>query len=510
VDGPALVDLLAAGDPRGLAVVYDAYADRLFAYCVSLLGDRDAAADAVHDTLLIARERAGQLRDPERLRPWLYAIARNECLRALRDRRRTAGLDEAVEVSDDSADLDAALRADELRELVWSAAAALNPGEREVLELAVRHGLEGADLGDALGVSANHASALLSRARTQLERALAALIVARAGRDDCPELDGLLGDWDGRLTPLLRKRVARHLDRCAVCGEQRRLRVSATALLAGVPFLAAPFALRQRVLRDAGDLRLVADWEALAARAGPYRPDGFPRPLPGHRRRALGWWSGAAAVAAVVLLMLGLFVLPGPTPTPVAGQALPPTSGAPGAAESPTGAATPTPTPTPTPAVLMTTSRPRATAAPAPTTPAIGTPPPGTTVPTTPAPVTTTSAAPTTPAPPTTPPRPPPPTPTVTTRSASVAAQCRMQTWTAQLYAGITGAQASKVTAHWFVDPAKPTQVPMTPVQGTLWSAQAPGLPTNTPIGWYVSVITVDGVPANSDLAKLRHDCLTG
>jgi len=50
----------------------------------------------------------------------------------------------------------------------------------------------------------------------------------------------------------------------------------------------------------------------------------------------------------------------------------------------------------------------------------------------------------------------------------------------------------------------------MTLVQGTLWSVQAPGLPANTPIGWYVSVATIDGVLANSDPAKLQQPCPTG
>ena len=143
MDDRSLVAALVDGAPHGLAGVYDAYADRLFAYAVTLLRDRDAAADAVHDALLVARERAGQLRDPDPLRPWLYAITRSECLRVLRDRRRAAPLDEAGDVIDETVDIGAGARAAELRELVWSAAESLNPGERELLDLSVRHGLAG-------------------------------------------------------------------------------------------------------------------------------------------------------------------------------------------------------------------------------------------------------------------------------------------------------------------------------------------------------------------------------
>jgi RNA polymerase sigma factor (sigma-70 family) len=365
VDDPLLVELLVVDDPRGLAGVYDRYADRLFAYCVTLLHDRDAAADAVHDTLLIARERAAQLRDPDRLRPWLYAIARNECMRILRGRRHDTDLDEAGDVADLGADPDAGIRAGEMRELIWSAAASLNPREREVLELSVRHGLEGQDLADALGVAANHAHALMSRARTQLELALSALILARTGRQDCAELDRIVGDWDGVLTPLLRKRIGKHLERCEICGEQRRRRVSAVALLSGLPLLAAPPMLRDRVMRDAGDMRLVSMWEALAARSGPYRPDGFPLPFGRDRKRKLMIGYAAAGIAVLLAIAVGTaVVLPTGNAKTTAGDvaALGPASSAPSTddlsstvpddpsstVDSTAPGATPTPTPTPT------------------------------------------------------------------------------------------------------------------------------------------------------------------
>jgi DNA-directed RNA polymerase specialized sigma subunit, sigma24 homolog len=49
--------------------------DRLHDFCYALLRHREDAADAVADTFVIVAERIGQLRDPDRLRPWLYAIA---------------------------------------------------------------------------------------------------------------------------------------------------------------------------------------------------------------------------------------------------------------------------------------------------------------------------------------------------------------------------------------------------------------------------------------------------
>ena len=89
-----------------------------------------------------------------------------------------------------------------------------------------------------LGVSANHAHARLSRARGRLEAAIGVLLVARAGRSACPGLADVLNGWTGRLDPLLRKRLSRHVDRCTVCTAERGRLVHPAALLAA--FAAGP------------------------------------------------------------------------------------------------------------------------------------------------------------------------------------------------------------------------------------------------------------------------------
>ena len=72
---------IAVGDPGGLAEAYDRYAPALYTYCRSLVPEPGEAADAVQDTFVIAAAELAGLRDRHRLRPWLYAVARNECLR---------------------------------------------------------------------------------------------------------------------------------------------------------------------------------------------------------------------------------------------------------------------------------------------------------------------------------------------------------------------------------------------------------------------------------------------
>ena len=135
--------------------------------------------------------------------PW----RRNECLHRLKSRREAAPLQDAPELADDSVDVGADAERAETVALVRAAIGGLNDGERDVIHQ-LWHGLEVSEVAAVLGVSRNHAYALFSRARDQLEASVAVLLVGRAGRRDCAVLDGMLADWDGRLTARLRRRVA--------------------------------------------------------------------------------------------------------------------------------------------------------------------------------------------------------------------------------------------------------------------------------------------------------------
>src|SRR5436190_1717181 len=92
-----IVAAIAAGDPAGLAGAYDKYAEPLHGYCGWMLSGPDRAADAVQGTFIIAAASLGGLRDPRRLRPWLYAVARSQCHRRLR--AGEAGLGEAADLA---------------------------------------------------------------------------------------------------------------------------------------------------------------------------------------------------------------------------------------------------------------------------------------------------------------------------------------------------------------------------------------------------------------------------
>jgi RNA polymerase sigma factor (sigma-70 family) len=301
-DDGQLVRAATAGERGAFAAIYDRYANRLHDFCWGLLRDRDEAADATQDAFLVAAERLGQLRGPERLRPRLYAVARSQALRRIRARSRVAPEEEMTDLPDPAPGPEQSAERADLSQLVWDAAGGLSPRDRALLDLHLRHGLEGAELGQAMGIEPGYADVLLSRLRDQVERSLGAFLVARLGRDDCPELSSVLSDWDGRFSPLIRRRVARHVDTCEGCGPTRRRLASPVALLAAVPPVPAPAFLRRRVMER---VDLTAGPGPADADPGALQPDpGSPGPPEGEPSGPAG--SGGSGIHSPPSPLIGV------------------------------------------------------------------------------------------------------------------------------------------------------------------------------------------------------------
>ena len=243
----------AAGDRNAFAGIYDRYADRLHDFCIGMLRDRDSAADCVQDAFCIVSTSLGGLREPDKLRPWLYSIVRNEAHKRLRELKRERPSDEMPDVVSHDAGPDTMAQRLELANLISEAAGGLSDRDQAVLELAYRQGLDGPELAMALGVTQTNANTMVGRLRETIERSLGALLVARriqANPSSCPELAAVLHGWDGKFNILMRKRIARHIESCDACEDLRSRAVSPAALLGAPVFIPAPAWLKNSVMKD--------------------------------------------------------------------------------------------------------------------------------------------------------------------------------------------------------------------------------------------------------------------
>src|ERR1700758_79822 len=92
------------GIPRGPRARTTKTPGNHFATVHPFFGEPNDAADAVQDTFVIAASKLAGLRNPERLRAWLFTVARNECLHRLKSRRLAAPLHDAPEPAGDTSD----------------------------------------------------------------------------------------------------------------------------------------------------------------------------------------------------------------------------------------------------------------------------------------------------------------------------------------------------------------------------------------------------------------------
>jgi RNA polymerase sigma-70 factor (ECF subfamily) len=163
------------GDESAVREIYDRYGGAMFAVAMSMLGDRELAAECVQQAFVKAW-RAAQTFDPDReLRPWLATITRRT---AIDVHRREARLrSEAHEEVDDVVMPLAFERTWETFE-VRAALDQLPPDEREVVRLAHFEGMTHSEIADVLHVPVGTVKSRSHRAHRRLAELLAHLVEA--------------------------------------------------------------------------------------------------------------------------------------------------------------------------------------------------------------------------------------------------------------------------------------------------------------------------------------------
>jgi RNA polymerase sigma-70 factor (TIGR02960 family) len=85
---PALLERASRGDETAFAELTDPLRGELEFHCYRMLGSRQDAEDVLQETMLAAWRSFGGFERRSSLRTWLYRIATNRCLNALRDASR--------------------------------------------------------------------------------------------------------------------------------------------------------------------------------------------------------------------------------------------------------------------------------------------------------------------------------------------------------------------------------------------------------------------------------------
>jgi len=164
---------LRAGDPEALRALYQRYAGAVLTVARAFLADREAADDVVQQTFLQAWRAAHRIDPGRSLSPWLYQIARNCAIDALRRSARTplAAAPSAEIAAPGTPTFEQTWEAFEVRRAIDE----LPEVERDTVRLAHLDGLTHPEIAAFLGVPIGTVKSRLGRAYRRLEESLAHL-----------------------------------------------------------------------------------------------------------------------------------------------------------------------------------------------------------------------------------------------------------------------------------------------------------------------------------------------
>jgi RNA polymerase sigma factor (sigma-70 family) len=202
-----LVARAKRGDRRAFEAIFERYHQDLYRFCLTLVGSRQDAEDALQATMVkVLRSLPGERRQI-RLRPWIYRVARNESIDMVRRRRETVAV-----VPERLASGPALAETAEARERLGRLIDDLGElPERQRAALVMRElgDLEFGEIAAALETSAEAARQAVYEARVSLRQ-------MEAGREmSCDEVVWAISEADGRM--VRRREIQAHLRSCADC-----------------------------------------------------------------------------------------------------------------------------------------------------------------------------------------------------------------------------------------------------------------------------------------------------
>ena len=151
----AEVDLarqLMAGTPQSFDRFVEHFRAKIFHYSWLMCGHREDGEEVAQETLLKVFENFGNLREPERVRPWVFRIAKNACL--MKRRKSVFAPSRELSLDDWMPALSHPEKNRKLQIADWS-----RLPDREMLQLEMKQALDGA-IG---GLPENYRSVILLR-----------------------------------------------------------------------------------------------------------------------------------------------------------------------------------------------------------------------------------------------------------------------------------------------------------------------------------------------------------
>lgn len=169
----SLVRRIADGDRGAFELIYQNYHKRVFVFVVRMVKDTAMAEDVAADVLFEVWKGAARFRARSKVSTWIFGIARNTALNALRRRApETADLGEVVQMADSDPTPEQSAGEGEVREKVRKALSFLSGDHREIVELVLGQGLSYQEIAEIADCPVNTVKTRMFYARRALREIL--------------------------------------------------------------------------------------------------------------------------------------------------------------------------------------------------------------------------------------------------------------------------------------------------------------------------------------------------
>jgi len=179
LDDDELIQRISRKDLIAFQELVERYKSFVFNTCYNLIGSYQQAEEAAQDVFFQIYKSAGAFRHQSKMSTWIYRIAVNQSLNAIRSNKRSRWIKSltTLETKESSGkEPDKLLEKKELKDLLRDAVDSLPEKQRTAFILNTYENLSPSAIAEILGISSNSVEVRIHRAKKNLQKKLASLL----------------------------------------------------------------------------------------------------------------------------------------------------------------------------------------------------------------------------------------------------------------------------------------------------------------------------------------------
>ncbi len=167
-----LLNACADKDEAAFRRLYDETQKRIFFFAHRIIGDHEMAEDVVAETYMAVWKSAGAFKGRSKVLTWMFGIARNLSMNALKKKRYDTSIDDCHHLSTDGG-MDSSTQ--DRREVIAKALLKVSAKHREVLDLVFYQGFTYKEIAEIVDVPENTIKTRVFYAKKALHETLCAM-----------------------------------------------------------------------------------------------------------------------------------------------------------------------------------------------------------------------------------------------------------------------------------------------------------------------------------------------